>query len=149
MKVLKSSQYVSERIQLQPITNAELDKVQQEIKNMPHKLALEYENILKEGNIVFVKERGVINPVKHIVMSGEKYNAIFSKIDINCCTDDYILCTWDNYTYWECENFENCFPRHNNDSAKILKIIDAHINLKDVKSSQEMQEIYNKYEDIQ
>ena len=153
MKVLNANKFVSERLKVKPITNVELDKVKQEMESRTttHELPLEYENIIKEGNIVFCFDRlyHTRNPEKHIVMSGATYNKILSKSNEHYCTDAYVLCTWDNDTYWACEDFKEHFPMHFMNNAKILKIIDAGIDLKNVNSVEELQNTFNRYRNIQ
>lgn len=139
MKILNTNQHISERIKIQPITNAELEQAQRSVNSV-----MRYDNILKEGNIVMVRESG--NLMKHIVMHSDKYNTIFTQHKI--LEDVYVLCEWDNSGYWICVNFKDFFPEHINGYTRIVKIIDAGIDLENVNTKDKLIEIFNKYRNI-
>lgn len=142
MKILSPSQYISERIKVKPITNAELEQVQKTVGNS----VLTYENILKEGNVVMVREDARTTK-KHIVMHKAKFNTIFMSRQ-KILEDVYVLCEWDSDVYWACVNFKDFFPEHINGHTRIVKIIDAGIDLENVNTKDELMEIFNKYRNI-
>lgn len=78
MKILNTNQYISERVKVKPVTNAELDIVQKKMKNtILYELPREYANILKEGNVVITRKPRKSSHILNFVISADRFNTIF------------------------------------------------------------------------
>jgi len=143
MKILNTSQFIIEWVKVKPVTNAEWENFRKET-------TFKYESLLKEGNIVDIKETNstATQVVRHIVMTKETYNKIFPD-EPSIDEYDYILCEWDDHIYYGSIYFRLYFPFHSNGDTKIIKIIDAGINLKNINTKDDLDKIFDKYRDVQ
>ena len=164
MKILNTAQFVTERVKIKPVTSAEWDKVQYETKSpMLHELPLEYENLFKEGNLVFIEDiisGEAYHPgtdmqaqrqrftSKYVVISRENYNAIFTKLDPIPNKYDYVLCGVRAALYFKPEDFKHKFPNNELGNYAITKIIDAGIDFKYINSVDDLSKMFTKYRNI-
>ena len=148
MKILNIASFVSERIKVKPITNAELDKAQQEIKDHAtelYDLPLKYENIFVPGNVLTIKNDNGTE-LDWIVVSKDSW---FRKI-----SDDKLLVRYHDYgnhfTFWYDFGpvFKPNFPKSVISSEAITKIRGTipKIIFQNMKSIDDLKQIYDKYD---
>ena len=158
MKILKTDSFVSERIKVKPITNAELDKAQKEFENSTLKeLPLEYETIFVVGNVLTIKSlENVWDPEKpgdiydYIVVTDD--NHIFRRLNkINSPllvrykeTGPTRISYW---SYYEAAFKPSTFPKSGSNSHEIINIKGTipKEELDSVKDLDYLKKLYDKY----
>ena len=165
MKILKTYDFVSERIKVQPITNAELNKVQHTVKDVMDKaqqitkgvlpeLPLKYENIKISGNVLTINNNDACTE-DYIVVSTDDW---FEKLP----TDSSVILVIYNerarsdYDWWndfEIDFYGRNFPTFYKSSyghtyfSEIVKIRGTipEQELKNLKCGADLKQIYDKY----
>ena len=124
MKILDTNQYISERIKVQPVTNAELDKIEKDIYL--------HEPQLKQGDIVYFQTRPYI---PYMVILDE---SLFKKVMLSAsikgynCTQGVFLNT----------SYEKCNP-----SFIIISDYDSSLKHKNNNSNWDIAKVYRGYLD--
>jgi len=146
MKILNLKDFLSEKMKIIPISNDELDNVQEydpseiimhEIKNPS------YEDILVPGNVVYTSERSCEN----IYICWGKYNYEKSKNIINFvfANNKYVMicCSYDDtHRYINCSAYQYSFPKNNNDIIfNILSVYKTNIDISKIKTRKELDKI--------
>ena len=146
MKILNTNQYISERVKVKPVTNAELDIVQKEMKStMLYELPREYANLLKEWNVVIIRKPRKSSHLLNFVISADRFNTIFKNNKI--FQSGYALVRYEDnvFYYKDCESFKQHFPSCSDDYMSIVKIIDAGIDFENVNLSITLYEMFKQY----
>ena len=139
-------QYINERVKIKPITNAELDKVKQEIEKMNKFIEIDnpvFDDICTSGNIVEIVRIGD-NTHHGIVIPPNVTNRLFNNYPV----DSPVILTAQNetsYSYWTTSWFSTKFPLAYNGGAKIEKVYSTNIDVNKLKDSHDVWEIYKRF----
>ncbi len=152
MEILNTSQFISERMKIMPISNDEFERVKgfdiegfelvmQKIKNP------KYEDILVPGNVVLTDEFK-----DNIYICWGKYNSKDNRdiIDLWFTSDEiYVMvCRTDGkelYNYLLCKHYSDRFPKCDLGYAYNIKsVYKTNINLSNIKSEEEFLDLFDK-----
>ena len=138
MNRLKPNHFVLERIQLQPITNAELNAAQEEM-NRIKKIENPTFDDIKEGYVVLVDTPYNNHNIPYIVFDSMKLPDYFAS-EINAAdryTGNMLLIRYDDrdgkYCYRTSWAFKDNFPNSSTNAATITAIYNAKINTMEIK----------------
>ena len=149
MKILKTDSFVSERIKVQPITNAELDAMnfrKIKIAKIDNPVSAD----IKPGVAVCVKDN--MTSQWHIVFDGgnlpewadacipAEHKGAGRLLLIRYCSSSVNKCA-----YWRFSSFKTSFPYHflYTFSVNIVDVYNTNINPNHIKSLDELSEIMN------
>jgi len=149
MKILRANDFISERMKINPITRAELDKAQKDFARKTRKIYCEKINNptfadIRKGNGVYVDRNGECNvyivfDIKTLPLFLKSY---LSKIAFDN-NPEIIMIRYDDDTqkccYRNVEPFRNEFPyRERFDDVKIIGIYHTNINVDDMQSFEDL-----------
>ena len=149
MKVLYTDQFVSERMKIRPVTNAEFDKAKENAKHTTMEnirdseiiIKPTYEDICQEGNVVFVYDGN--NTRSYVVMYDKEASFIsLTGFSAHLNTRHGSI---RRREYWTAERFKDNFPYYY--SAKIVAVYKANINTEDIKTDKDLEKVLQPYND--
>jgi len=156
MKTLKTNSFLSERVKIKPITNAELDKARQEMCRFI-KIENPTYNDIKEGRIVCTmvcdKLYSTFNEKRiYIVFNPMKLPSYCHEIEIDTkgeCKEhegNMIFlcynCTDNRISYGNSYMYENNFPFNKWHDVRITAIYDTNINIMNITSVDDFKKVY-------
>ena len=117
MKIFDADALVSERIKVQPVTNAEFERMQKDMSTDLLDLPLEYHNILVPGNVLSIEksvEKYPHRTTDYIVISADNWPyALHDSISLVLVEYDLRyhnpIRKWTNFE----NDFKDNFPRYN------------------------------------
>ena len=153
MKVLDIGNFISERIKVQPITNAELDKIRKETLV---ELPLKHENMLTLGNVITIKTTEHITNSDEVsetdyIVTLKEYAPVKIPKDVKEVLVSYKLYA-DHVSYWVdfFDNFKPTFPK-----LDILDVCEFEVTnirgtlpdyvLRNMKDINYLKHVYDKY----
>ena len=152
MKILKTNDFISERIQLQPITNAELDKAKQDIMK-PVEININSVDISVFDKFGYVLET---QNNQHYITLGNGNNPDFVREFryATGCTDIIAIAyskfkhLGENWLHITKRDYYYKFPKNDNgyqdyDIVKIYKIYG--LKWEDIRTEKQLEEVYTKY----
>jgi len=150
MKILDTSQFVSERMKIRPVTNAEFDKAKENAKHTTMEnirdsetiIKPTYEDICQEGNVVFVYDG---NNIRSFVVMHDKEDSSISLTGFSAHLNTRYG-SIRRREYWIAERFKNDFPYYY--SAKIVAVYKANINTEDIKTDDDLKNVLKPYDDM-
>jgi len=150
MKILDTSQFVSERMKIRPVTNAEFDKAKENAKHTTMEnirdsetiIKPTYEDICQEGNVVFVYDG---NNTRSYVVMHDKEDSSISLTGFSAHLNTRYG-SIRRREYWIAERFKNDFPYYY--SAKIVAVYKANINTEDIKTDDDLKNVLKPYDDM-
>lgn len=140
------NQYINERVKVKPITNAELDKVKQDIENMNKLIEIDnpvFDDICTSGNVVEIVS-GADNTHHGIVIPPSIANRFINRYPHKCpmiLTLQYET----SASYWTTDWFQMRFPYSPNNSTKIMKVYSTNIDVNKLEDLHDVWEIYKKF----
>ena len=135
MKILKTDSFVSERIKVQPVTNAELDKIKDEYGRYTPIENMTYDDICQEGNVVFVYDGTDIKP--YLV---KQYDGAMCLNGVGKDEDPIYR------KFWYSKEFKNKFPYYCH--SKIIKVFKANIDTTLIENAADLEKALRPYYDI-
>ena len=150
MKILRANDFVSERIQLQPITNSELKQAQKDLAEKTYCAKINKPTFadIRKGNTVYVEtDKGctayIVFDIKTLPLFLKSY---LSKIAFDN-NPEIIMIRYDKSTqkccYRNVEPFRNEFPyRENYDNVKIIGIYSTNINVDGMKTFEDLNRVW-------
>ena len=147
MKVLKTTDFISERIKVQPITNAELDSAEKEMNAFRIIDNPSFADIRK-GNAVYVDSAGertvyIVFDIKTLPLFLKSY---LSKQAFDNNPETIMIRYGDSSQkcyYRNVKTFKNEFPyREGFDDVKIIGIYHANINVDDMQNFEDLNREY-------
>lgn len=145
MNIFNTNQYINERVKIKPITNAELDKVKQDIENMNKLIEIDnpvFDDICTSGNVVEIvggtdgTHHGIVIPPNVAKRFFDSYRS------------EPIILTAHNETsasYWTTSWFKTEFPLAYNAVTKIEKVYSTNIDVNKLKDPHDVWEIYKRF----
>lgn len=152
MKTLKTASFVSERVKVKPVTNAEWEQIKKDIEEPGgfRKIKNPSANDIRQGMTVCVDEN----------TSALQWYIVFDGGNLPKWVDDYItkidkcpgrllFIHYDkfsshNYAYWRFSSFEKGFPYHFlYPDTKIVGVYDTKINTMNIKTTKELLDVLN------
>ena len=97
MKILKTTGFVSERIQVQPITNAELEKVQKEIEDIKNPFGLTKDDL--KGALENVPMGIVVRMMEEMKL--QKYETDVSRLQLSPIAGFIWIATEAGDAFWQ------------------------------------------------
>jgi len=133
-------------VKIKPITNAELDKVKQDIENMNKFIEIDhpvFDDICTPGNVVLIQPEEKNNPHHGIVFPGDLKKVFFT----SSTPDPIIVTSHAEYaaSYWITNIFKDLFPNSYLGDAKILKVYSTNIDVNKIKNKHDLYDIYKKF----
>ena len=149
MNILKTYDFIQERLKVKPITNRQLDKAQKEMMKFMKIPNPTFDDI-KEGNVVHLYCEGVY--FVYIVFDSMNLPDYFEGIDpIHRKEGEMLLIRYNqhshSFTYRTIDGFKHYFPFNNatysSKTAEIVDVYDAKINTEKIQSREILRKEWN------